>query len=442
TIVNQSLKYLDSLAGESADDAALQGELASAYEQVGNLQGDPRKANLNDFDGAIASYQKAQAIRQRRLQNDRADLENRRLLARSFSDLSRIRYHMHDFPGALKDAHVAFDLYRDLLADRPAARPIQLALAETQIDLANNYYFNNNFAETYQYLQTAQSALEPLRTGESEDREVSRLLGRIHTLRGVTFSWDSRQAEAEAEMSQGLAIYELLMRDRPNDAVLRQELLRAYWEAASVYEIVDNPRSFRFLDQARQLSAEAVALDALDMQAQHNLGKTYSRMGELAYYLGDPEIISYYEKGLDILTRLEKNEPRNLTFKADLARCYNGRALVDLEGGRLGQALAGHLRAAELFTTAIRAGGENNTLRRHLAVTHQYLGIARTRLAAAEKDPLRRAAHRQSAREDYQRGLDILLQLKAQNALPSFDFKIIGELETALRENEEEDKKN
>jgi len=47
SLVVQSLKYLDSLAGESADDLTLQAELAAAYEKVGTLQGDSRNLLLN-----------------------------------------------------------------------------------------------------------------------------------------------------------------------------------------------------------------------------------------------------------------------------------------------------------------------------------------------------------------------------------------------------------
>ena len=68
SLVQRALEYLDSLANESAENASLQGELAAAYEKVGELQGAPRKANLNDFSGAIASYEKARDIRKRLLE--------------------------------------------------------------------------------------------------------------------------------------------------------------------------------------------------------------------------------------------------------------------------------------------------------------------------------------------------------------------------------------
>ncbi len=62
-LVKRALEYLDSLSGESNNDLSLQSELASAYEKVGDVQGNPAKANLGDLQGGIESLKKAQKIR-------------------------------------------------------------------------------------------------------------------------------------------------------------------------------------------------------------------------------------------------------------------------------------------------------------------------------------------------------------------------------------------
>ena len=64
-IVSRALEYLDSLAGEAADNPTLQRELATAYERIGEIQGNPYSANLGDADGALASYRKGLAIREK-----------------------------------------------------------------------------------------------------------------------------------------------------------------------------------------------------------------------------------------------------------------------------------------------------------------------------------------------------------------------------------------
>jgi non-specific serine/threonine protein kinase/serine/threonine-protein kinase len=62
-VVSKALEYLDSLAADAAGVRDLQQELAEAYDRVGDVQGNPGAANLGDIDGAIKSYQKAEAIR-------------------------------------------------------------------------------------------------------------------------------------------------------------------------------------------------------------------------------------------------------------------------------------------------------------------------------------------------------------------------------------------
>jgi len=61
-LVKTSLEYLDSLASESSNDPGLQLELATAYEKIGDVQGNSRYSNLGHPEAAVESYRKAVAI--------------------------------------------------------------------------------------------------------------------------------------------------------------------------------------------------------------------------------------------------------------------------------------------------------------------------------------------------------------------------------------------
>lgn len=61
-LVKTSLEYLDSLSKEASRDPQLQLELATAYEQIGDVQGNPRYSNLGHPQAAVESYRKALAI--------------------------------------------------------------------------------------------------------------------------------------------------------------------------------------------------------------------------------------------------------------------------------------------------------------------------------------------------------------------------------------------
>src|SRR5450755_3618568 len=63
-IVSRALEYLDSLGHDAGGNVALQRELATAYEKIGDIQGNPYSANIGDTDGALTSYKKAARIRE------------------------------------------------------------------------------------------------------------------------------------------------------------------------------------------------------------------------------------------------------------------------------------------------------------------------------------------------------------------------------------------
>ena len=63
-VVSKALEYLGGLEAESDNDGSLQQELASAYDRVGDVLGNPASANLGDTAGALNAYHKALAIRE------------------------------------------------------------------------------------------------------------------------------------------------------------------------------------------------------------------------------------------------------------------------------------------------------------------------------------------------------------------------------------------
>src|SRR3989442_15514691 len=86
-MVKDALEYLDSLANEASGDRTLQRELATAYQKIGDVQGNSNMANLGDTSGALASYRKSLAIRRLLAQSDPAntDLRSRGTLTKEFA---------------------------------------------------------------------------------------------------------------------------------------------------------------------------------------------------------------------------------------------------------------------------------------------------------------------------------------------------------------------
>jgi len=109
-LVANSLKYLDGLAAESTGNAALQRELATAYEKVADVQGGYRQANIGDAAGAIESYRKALAIRLALP----PDPDVRRELLRNYGKFGEVLAGSGDSAGAIANSRLALAIAEEL----------------------------------------------------------------------------------------------------------------------------------------------------------------------------------------------------------------------------------------------------------------------------------------------------------------------------------------
>ena len=438
SLVQRALEYLDSLANESAENAPLQGELAAAYEKVGELQGAPRKPNLNDFSGAIASYEKARGIRKRLVEKHPDDLENLGRFAADLSALSSIRLWTSDTSGSIEDSQAAVAAYEELLKEQPGSCELKLAAAESQLDLANSYYFSDQLAQVYPPLHKALAAFETLRQHDPDNPEILRLLGRGHTILSLTLSWDGKQKEGEDEMAKAFAIYEPLVAKYPQDSVIRQGLLDTYLQSSQLFEDADPARSFEILLKAREVAEKSIAADAANVQARQNLAKTHSRLGVIALSLGKTEeAVAYLEKSSLAFSELEKFDPKHRTYQHDVGRVliYLGQARH--QQGAFDAALAAYASAIAIFQEITRADAGNNLSVRKLATVYQYIGDVHREVAGTVNGETRQT-HVQAAKENYSRALDILVRLQAKKALAEYDLKYLDELRTALLKLERE----
>ena len=246
----------------------------------------------------------------------RDDLEDLGRFAADLSALSSIRLWTSDTSGSLEDSQAALTAYEKLLKEQPGSHELQLAAAESEVNLANSYYFNDQLAQVYPPLKKALATLETLRQPDPDNPEILRLLGRGHTILSMTLSWDGKQKEGEDEMAKAFAIYEPLVAKYPQDSVIRQGLLDTYLQSSQLFEDADPARSFEILLKAREVAEQSITADAANVQARQNLAKTDSRLGVIALSLGKKEeAVAYLEKSSLAFSELEKFDPKHRTYK-------------------------------------------------------------------------------------------------------------------------------
>jgi eukaryotic-like serine/threonine-protein kinase len=431
-LVAQSLKYLDSLAGESADDLALQAELAAAYEKVGVLQADARKASLSDFRGSVASLEKAQQIRRRLLENNPNDAEKRRLLADNLRLLGVRRISLNDVEGGFRDSKEALQIYEKLVAEKPDSLELRRAFLATKVEDAASYAALSRFAEAVPLLQQAAGKLEELRRTNADDAETARILANCLSYLGFSLSWESRQPEAEAEMTRAVEIIESLAARFPDDANFRQELWRIYQMAAGIYEEVDDARAFDLCEKARRIAEETIALDRTNAQARHNLAKTFSRLGIFSSNLGKPdEALAYLHRTEAILSELQAKDPLSRAYDEDSGSLHKRIGDARYNKNDLAGALAAYEKSRAAFEKRIENSTSETTTMRNLAFVYEAIGLVHAdyvKTAAGQT----RQAHLEAAKENYRRALEILLKSESINALSEFDRKNLEEVRAAI----------
>jgi eukaryotic-like serine/threonine-protein kinase len=173
-IVSGALEYLDDLAREAADNPTLQRELATAYEKIGDIQGNPYYANLGDADGALGSYRKALAIREK-LKNTADTFDARMELGRSYRALGDILEQKGNVAGTMENYRRSKATFEDLAVADPRDPSVQKELALSYENLGDGLSRSQNSkVERLKSYQTALSIRETLLAQKPSDSKLRR----------------------------------------------------------------------------------------------------------------------------------------------------------------------------------------------------------------------------------------------------------------------------
>jgi non-specific serine/threonine protein kinase/serine/threonine-protein kinase len=414
-LVKRALEYLDSLAAESGGNPGLDAELAAAYEKIGELQGHPSKPNLGDLAGALASYEKANAIRLRLS----STLENRRLLAENFRYLADARYWQGDTAGSFAALLESKRLYEELLAGVLDDAALTLAYLKILAELSQYHQANNQYAEAIRLAEAAIAGTYALDQTSRATREVYFV---THADLGNSLSWNGEQERAEREMAKAVAGVKALLAEQPNDARTRHIAWRVLMLASGIYEEINDATSLSFAEKAVATAARGVELDPADIQFQHNLARSNYRMGVVAVNLKQTSrAVASLRRAEQQFLRLIGREPRNRFYQSDLGRIYTRLGLAmrlrnDLDGSN-----EAFVRSMKLWQQIASTDPANKNARRDIALAQKNLAENYAKLGNAV-----------DARLNFEQAIRILNGLKAENALPEVDNKLIDELQTAV----------
>jgi non-specific serine/threonine protein kinase/serine/threonine-protein kinase len=254
-LVTRALEYLDSLSQEAKGDASLQRELAAAYQRIGDVQGQPRQANLGDRVGAETSYRKSLTIREGLVAADPMNEELRRELVMGYGKLSDLLREKGDLAGAMENSGKQMATVEALFNADPTNVPNRVLFATYRMDHGyKQATIGGDREHGLENLQQGSILLEQLAAERPEDQYVHRILGLSYSRTAeILQGTESSRPEALSLYRKALAVKQALFSAHPNNA--DYERLVAYDQ----FEIGSLLKEMGELHQATTWDREALA---------------------------------------------------------------------------------------------------------------------------------------------------------------------------------------
>jgi non-specific serine/threonine protein kinase/serine/threonine-protein kinase len=302
-LVKEALAYLDGLESQAVDDVTLKGELAEAYQKIGDVQGNPYVSNLGDVEGAKASFAKLMRLRL--------------AVAAARPNDERARL-------GLASAH---------------ARNGDMARAEGRREDALDHF-------------TRARTLVEATPGESLERQLA--TSRVNRGLGVTLSALGRPADALRHLETALAQFARPPLQSATSDEARREHATALVNMSGT--LVDHGRSDDAVPYGRQalaLAREILSTTSDRLRAYRLVYSSATTLCNALERLGHiDECLPVWSEGLDAIRTLASADPKDVRLRWDVATAYQGLAVLQAKKDRLDEAAASMKASLEAWTAA------------------------------------------------------------------------------------------
>jgi tetratricopeptide (TPR) repeat protein len=401
-VVKRALEYLDGLAADARGNRSLQMEIASAYQRVGEVQGDPMFPNLGDSKGALESSRKALAILETLALAEPENQQVRLALASTHQQISDVLDFSGDTAGALEHSRNALNIYEGLAGSLTTDPKFQSELLTQTYDYANLLKSVGGLDEAAAEYRHAVELSQQMIAADPSSQE-----GKIHLATsldglGNVLQEKGDTAGALENRRKGMAIREELARLDPNDAHYRRQLAFSHHNVGlSLVEAGDLASALSHFRQELTLFESLGAADPKDVQARRNQSLAHKQIGDVLLRTGDVRgALAQYRAGLAIDRDLVSADPGNSQAVLDLSFSESkvGSAL-----GKLGQSR----EALVILRSGVARQESLITKDPHHILLYNHLANSYTRLANFLQD----RANKKEAIEYYRKAVAARLSL-------------------------------
>lgn len=320
-IVTRALQYLDGLGKEAGDNPSLQRELATAYEKVGDIQGNPYSANLGDTEGALTSYRKAARIRES-LRTIGSSTETEMELGRTYRALGDVAEVKGDLAQTMTDYRRSLQIFEQVAATDPTGPNVQDELARAYETMADGYGHAAK-AEAIRLTNYDKSLAirEDLLSKDPANAKLQRSVA-LSLLKVGAVS-DPHRPEAASAIRRSVGMLETLAAADPNDGRARRAVGFAYYQLGNtLFSAGDYPGALEVRRKAFTIREQFAASDLQNAQARFDLAVARVDLAESLTFTGQPRsAVEEASKGLAIFEELVAADPGNAIYSRNVALC-------------------------------------------------------------------------------------------------------------------------
>jgi non-specific serine/threonine protein kinase/serine/threonine-protein kinase len=361
-LVTRALEYLDRLSSEARDDRGLQRELADAYRRVGDVQGGGLGANLGDTQGALASYQKALAIRRVLAATPGPEAQDVIGLALLEFDLGALQRVRGDVPGAEQSFASSVARLEALRARGDLPEAHQRRMGGVYQRLAEAQAFQGKRAEALRHAQKAVVEAEAGWRARPDDAAARATVAAATYQLASAMAAEERYAEALARVRSARSLAESALRDNPLDAQQTRLLLFALnGEGHYLRRLGHHGEALEVFGRALAAAEEAWRRDPRDRWSQMGVAVAAGALAEAWLDRGDSASSArHYRRATRIARDATAEDPNYGFARLQLASAEWGLARALLTGkGRAASAEAcATLERVYAYWTDLQARGE------------------------------------------------------------------------------------
>jgi non-specific serine/threonine protein kinase/serine/threonine-protein kinase len=412
-LVKDALAYLDGLASEAGGDPALQRELATAYERVGDVRGQPYGASLGDLAGALESYEKALVLREQLFASSPNDFQTKRELARSYRNVGNRLLQTDQATRGLENLKKSLALLEEIATERPNEVEVRYDLARTYNDLGLALEDWGDVSGSLAHHRKALSLREEFQAAEPQNPQRRYELSVTYTNLGRALVLSNDVKSGLESNQKALTIAAALVEEDSINTSYRRLLAITYQNDGDYRDILgDKNGALESFRKKVSLDEQAFAQDSANARARSDLGYSYTRIGQLLADTGKYlQALSFKQKALEMWEPLSKNSLQDLNLRYGMIKAHAGIGVVHAKLGDRKSALAECSLTISLLDK-IEDDPNNTGLRTMRAETYASLAEVYVALAMAAHTNTERREHWRSARDTFQTSLDIWVDMR------------------------------